>query len=191
MTKKSKQVLVDAVVVIHAHENRYWLPLCNAYQIALPATVIENEVFYFDSSKGKIGLKPSNWIKQGIVTRIDAAIADYDILAEKLSNDFMLGIDAGEKEALAILISKKYKDYFFTTADKAAAKALGVLGIGCRGISVEELLKNLGNLTKKTHLPMQYNKTWLQKCIAEGLSEQNLWLKPRNGSSRWQSDARS
>lgn len=177
MTKKSKQILVDAVVVIHAHECGYWNPLCNTYQIALPATIIENEVFYFDSSKGKIGLKPSIWIKQGTVTRIDATIAEYAMLADKLSNDFMLGIDAGEKEALAILSSEKYKNYFFTTADKAAAKALGILGLGCRGISVEELLKNLGNPGNKTRLPIQYSKNWLQKCITEGLSEQFLWLK--------------
>lgn len=176
MTKKLKQVLVDAVVVIHAHENRYWLPLCNGYQVALPASIIENEVFFFDGGKGKVGLKPSNWIRQGLVTRIDAEIADYAHLNGKLSKDFMNGIDPGEKEALAILISQKHGDYYFTTADKAAAKALGVLGIGCKGLSVEELLKNLGNSVKKTNLPQQYTKAWFQKCVSEGFGEQHLWL---------------
>lgn len=177
MTKKLKQVLVDAVVVIHAHENRYWDSLCNAYQVALPATILENEVFYFESSHGKMGLKPSRWIEQGTVTRVEAEIGDYDTLSRKLSDNFMLAIDPGEREALAILFSEKYKNYLFTTADKAAAKALGILGIGLRGVSVEELLKLIGNPASKTNLTTQYTKTWFQKNIAEGFSEQNLWLK--------------
>ncbi len=91
----------------------------------------------------------------------------------------MLAIDAGEKEALAILISKKYKDYFFTTADKAAVKALGILGIGYKGVSVEELLKNISNPASQKKLSTQFTKAWFQKNVAEGLSEQNLWVKAR------------
>jgi hypothetical protein len=177
MIKKSKQIITDAVVVIHAHECSYWNQLCNIYQIALPATILENELFYFSSDKGKKGLNPSHWVKQGMVSRLDAEIDDYEILSKKLSTHFMHAIDAGEKEALAVLMSEKFKDYLFTTADKAAIKALGILGLGSRGISVEELLKQLGSSANKIKLSSQYTKSWFQKNIAEGMSEQHLWLK--------------
>lgn len=177
MTRNSKQVLLDSVVVIDAHENQYWDALCNGYQIALPATVIEEEVFYFESSKGKKGLTPSIWIQKGLVTRIDAALTDYALLSEKLSNDFMNAIDPGEKEALAILLSAKHKQYSFVTADRAAIKALGILGLGYRGLSVEERLNQIGYPTARARLQKHFTKTWFKKYLTEGFSEQVLWLK--------------
>jgi hypothetical protein len=143
MTKKLKDLLVDSVVVIDAHENGYWEPLCNAYRVFLPGTVIEDELFFFTSDKGKKPLLVSKWIHQGKISRIDAKIADFAKLTKRLSSDFLLALDAGELEALAILISKDYQHLFFTTADRAAVKALGILSLGLRGLSVEDLLNNL------------------------------------------------
>jgi len=178
MTKKLKQVLLDAVVVIAAHENGYWESLCNTYQIALPAAVIEEELLYFASSKGKQGLKPSAWVKEGKVVRIDADLKDYVALSSRLKSDFMASIDPGEREALATLLSKQHQQLLFSTADRAAARALGILGLGSRGISIEELLEGLGSKrSSKTKLPIHHTKKWFQQAVAEGFSEQHLWLK--------------
>lgn len=179
MTKKSKHVLLDTVVVIDAHENGYWESLCNTYQIALPATVIEDELFYFASNKRKHGFKPSEWVEQGKVTRIDADMKDFIVLSARLKSDFMDSIDPGEREALAILLSKHHQQLFFATADRAAVRALGILGLGLRGISIEELLEGLSSKrSSKTTLPNHHTKKWFQQRISEGFSEQNLWLKP-------------
>jgi len=179
MTKKLKDLLVDSVVVIDAHENGYWERLCNAYRIFLPGTVIEDELFFFTSDKGKQPLLVPNWIHQGKITRIDAQIADFAALTRRLSNDFIKALDDGELEALAILISKQYQHLFFTTADRAAIKAMGVLSLGIRGLSVEDLLNNLQGLsTKKKKMEPHFTKQWFQKALAEGFTEQHLWLKP-------------
>lgn len=53
MTKKLKDLLVDSVVVIDAHENSYWEALCNAYRVFLPGTVIEDELFFLHLTKVK------------------------------------------------------------------------------------------------------------------------------------------
>lgn len=144
MTKKSKQILIDTVVIIDAHENDYWESLCNVYRVALPAVIIEDEAFYFQSDRGKIGMNPTEWIRKGKVIRLEAELDDFKALEQRLSSDFLASLDAGELEALAILMSKSHKDILFTTADKAAVKALGVLGLGFQGVSVEELLIHTG-----------------------------------------------
>jgi hypothetical protein len=177
MTKKSKQILLDAVVVIEAHRGQYWDALCNAYRIALPATVMEDELFYFESDKGKKGLNASSWLKEGKVIRIDADLTHFEAIAQLLSSDFMASLDAGELEALAILASKEHQNFLFVTADRAAVKALGVLGWGYRGISVEELLNGICGKSVMAKLPPHFTKKWFQKAISEGFSEQHLWLR--------------
>jgi len=87
----------------------------------------------------------------------------------------MASLDPGELEALAILASKEYKDYLFTTADRAAVKALGVLGWGDRGISVEELLIGMGS--NKTKIAQHFTKKWFQNVLTQGFSEQHIWLR--------------
>lgn len=178
MTKKSLRVLTDAVIVIGAHEQHYWELFCNNYQIALPATILEEEVFYFQDGDCKQGLTPSRWVIENKVERLEASIDDYENLNRKLSSHFMNSLDPGELEALALLGSKNFKDYLFTTADRAAIKALGVLGWGERGISVEMLLERVGkskSMLKK--LPHSYTKKWFSACVQEGVLERHLWLK--------------
>ena len=179
MTKKSKQILTDTVVIIDAHECGYWESLCKVYDIAVPATIIEEEAFYFQSDRGKIGMNPTEWLRQGSVIRIEAGLNDFVELQKRLSPDFLASLDNGELEALAILISKSHKHTFFTTADKAAIKALGVLGLSFQGISVEELLEK-GGIKRKENLklPQRFTKKWFQQVLAEGFSEQGLWLRP-------------
>lgn len=173
MTKKSL-ILPDTVVVIDAHENDYWEPICREYSLVLPSTIIENEAFYYQSERGKKGLNPTSWIKNNQITRVDAELSDFALLAKKLSPDFMSSLDAGELEALAILMSKKNKDVLFTTADRAAIRALGILGLGNRGLSVEELVKNI---RLKRKLPAHLTKKWFEQVVAEGFREQHLWLR--------------
>lgn len=178
MTKKLKRVLPDTVIIIDAHEHGYWEPLCNAYHLLIPRTILENEALYFQSDWGKVGMNPTAWIKQGKVEPIEATLEEFQILEKKLSSDFMASLDPGELEALAILLSKKHKDVLFTTADRAPVKALGVLSLGFKGISVEELLSDCRAKRKGTNkIPERFTKKWFQQAMTEGLSEQRLWLK--------------
>jgi hypothetical protein len=83
MTKKSNLTLTDTVVIIDAHENHYWESLCNSYQIAVPASIIENEAFHFESNNKKIAMNPTSWINQGKIIRIEASLEDFKILQKK------------------------------------------------------------------------------------------------------------
>lgn len=178
MIKKLLPVLTDAVIVIGAHEQKYWEFLCNSYKIGIPATILEDEIFYFNSGAGMQGIAASQWVKEGKVERLEADIKDYQNLSRMLSSVFLNSIDRGEKEALALLGSNKGKDYLFCTADRAAVRALGVLGWRERGISVEALLKKAGkseSALKK--LPRHFREEWFDACLQEGFREKHLWLK--------------
>lgn len=178
MTKKSKDLLVDAVVVIHAHEKNYWERLCNTHRVFLSATVLENELFYFSSDKGKKSLPVQTWLKEGKIIRVEADHSDLDLLVKKLSDDFMAGIHNGELEALALLLSKNHQNLHFSTADRAAVKALGLLNLRTRGISVETIVEGLQGISlKQLQLEPQYSHKWFEKALSEGFAEQHLWLK--------------
>lgn len=170
-------VLTDAVVVIDAHENNYWEPLCAHHRILLSATVIEDELRFFRTEKGtKKGFKIADWIKQGKVERIEADLEDYISLQKKLKPDFLNSLHRGELEALAILMSKR-KDVLFTTADRAAHKALGVLNLGHQSVSVEELMLTSGHtLPGKKKISHHFTRKWMLQNISEGFREQDLWL---------------
>jgi hypothetical protein len=179
MTKKLTQLLVDAVVVIDAHEKKYWEHLCASYEIFLPSTIIEEELLYFTSDKGRQSFEIAKLISQGKVTRIDAEINHSIELFKKISSDFRSSLHAGELEALAILMSKDFPHLFFTTADRAAIKALGVLSLSRKGLSVEELLSNLHGFSRKNKkLAAHFTTQYFRKALSEGFTEQHLWLKP-------------
>lgn len=75
-----------------------------------------------------------------------------------LDADIIVDLHSGEKEALAILSTKK--EMLFCTCDKAAMKALGFLGISHQGISFEKLLDRNG-IKKKLelkHLERQFRQ---------------------------------
>lgn len=178
MIRKSRFVIPDAVIIITAHEQNFWELLCNKYQLEIPATIFEDEVFYFKSKDVKRGLSPSKWIDEGKAKRIEAEIEDERHLREMLSENFLLGLDAGELEAIAFLGSKKGHNHFFVTADRFAIKALGVLGWSDRGISAEELLEQAGaqsSVLKK--LPEHLKKKWFKVCLHEGQTERHLWRR--------------
>lgn len=178
MIKKLPSILADAVIVIGAHQEQCWELLYNSYQIAIPATILEDEIFYFKSEDDKKVIMPSKWVQEGRIQRLEAELFDYQALQEKLSDIFMKSIDSGELEALALLGSKKHTDYLFTTADRAAIKALGILGWGSRGISMEALIERVGGSHQMLkRLPKHFTKKWFNACLQEGFMEKNLWIK--------------
>ena len=61
--------------------------------------------------------------------------------------------------------------------DTVVIKALGILGIDSKGISVEELLSNSSTKRNNHKLPQRFTKKWFRQILAEGLVEQHLWLK--------------
>ena len=73
---KPDLVILDANVVIDAHREDYWNPLVEKYKIHLPATVIRDEVHYFEDGKNnKKGIQLQPLIKKSLIFEIAATTA--------------------------------------------------------------------------------------------------------------------
>ncbi len=144
--KNSTCVLLDAMIVIEAYAVDVWDPLLEEVSIMVPATVINNEAFYFDSKKtnrrGAIRLR--QYVESGKISEVNATIEDLQSLNEVLSFATLQGLHEGELEALAALHGGTARGAFFCTAEGAAIRALALLGHSESGISFEILLREVG-----------------------------------------------
>jgi hypothetical protein len=139
-------VLLDAMIIIEAHGVDVWDRLLEEVNVLVPATVINNEAFYFDSKKtnrrGAIRLRQS--VELGKISEVNATIEDLQSLHEILSFSTLQGLHEGELEALAALHGGTAKGALFCTAEGAAIRALALLGHSESGISFEILLREVG-----------------------------------------------
>jgi len=146
LIRNSTCVLLDAMIIIEAHAVDVWDRLLEEVNIMVPATVINSEAFYFDSKKtdrrGAIRLR--KYVESGRIGEVNATIEDLQSLHETLSFVALQGLHEGELEALAVLHGGAIENVLFCTADRAAIRALALLGHSESGISFENLLKEVG-----------------------------------------------
>jgi hypothetical protein len=174
---KFRLVILDANVVIKAFEGNFWNILVSHYEICLPSIVLRKEVYFFNDLKTgeRIDINLERFIKQGSITELSASADDLEALVSKIDSNYLERIDAGEREALALLNSGRFDDYRFCTGDMRAIKALASLDLGSFGVSLEELL---ANAAMKVPLPDQsYSKKAFQRKKAEGLQERDLFKR--------------
>lgn len=135
--QKKQKVLFDAQAIIDLHTWGLWDRVITGCS-ACVSSIIREEAF-FHSGNQAINLQPK--IDTGKIVVETATIDELDIFRSLLSDTFLFGIDDGEEEALALLVTRKREKSLFCTADAQAIKCLGVLSLQDRGLSMESLLK--------------------------------------------------
>jgi hypothetical protein len=159
-------VLLDANIVIEAHALRIWRELKDRYELLLPSIVVINEAKYFHSSKrGSRSIRLGEQITRGEVHQLTATAAEYAQLYEIFDSVFLQTLDPGETEALALLQANTSPEAFFCTSDAPAIKALAMLGLSHRGISMEMLMSKVG--LRKT-LETQFTEDFFKTNIRHG-----------------------
>ena len=78
---------------------------------------------------------------------------------------FAESIDAGEQEALALMLANRCPEHMFCSGDGRPLQALAMLNMSDRGVSLEELLRRLGRNQK---LDEHYTKAFRERQLAEG-----------------------
>lgn len=163
---KPQCVLLDANVVIKAHELNIWLHLTDQYQLILPSTVIRNEARYFKAASGvhaQITLQPL--VEQGKITELTATIEELANVNALFASWFFETLDPGEIEALALLKANKAPGAYFCSSDGPAIQALGMIAMSERGISMETLLIKVG---LRKNLPKEYQERFFRKHLRLG-----------------------
>jgi hypothetical protein len=95
---------------------------------------------------------------------VDVTLSEMKIFYDKFDLTYQAGIHPGEKEALTFLFNAP-ESYLLCSADKVVFKVLGLLGRSEQGISLEEILGQIGLYQK---LEERFTKQFREKYTKMG-----------------------
>jgi len=143
--KKFQFLLLDAGPIIKLFELGIWDEFIKKYDVTISRIVAEEEVVFAAGEEGKkyidFGLKP--WEEEGFIKIIEVEPSKVKDFYQKSNLRGKYTIDPGEEETLAFLHIQS-EDWKVCSADGAVYSALGFLGKGEQGISLEEILWDIG-----------------------------------------------
>jgi hypothetical protein len=135
-------LILDANVIIAAHEFGVWEQIIRTHSVHIPSIVIGAEVYYYKKPDGTCEpIDLASQVGKSIV-EVSCTVDELSALSEQLDTVTDQEIHAGEKEALVIL--NRTPDAIFCTFDHAAIEVMALLGLSERGVSFEALLKSCG-----------------------------------------------
>jgi hypothetical protein len=174
----SRLVILDANVIIRAFGGNFWNALVSQFDVHVTSIVLRSEVYFYIDDKGqKVPIDLASDISAGRIKELSATPEEVGALVEKVNPNFLNRIDAGEQEALALLLTGRFDEFRYCTGDTRAIKALSSLNLGSFGISLEEVLVKAN---QKVKLPdPSYSKAAFDLKKAQGLQEQSMFLKTK------------
>lgn len=177
---RSKCVLLDAMIIITAHQEGIWLPLTEAFEIVVPSIIARDEVFFYSEKKRGIPkeINLPDLAANGKITELAATVEELKSLSDLFDPVFLEGLHEGESEALALLLSGKSEEAYFCSSDAKAIQALAMIGLSEQGISFEKLIKASG-LSRP--LPDHYSENFFKRNIKRGQENRITGLGLRKG----------
>jgi hypothetical protein len=159
--------VLDAMIIIKAHELAIWEELKSKIPIVVPSIVVKNEAFYFDTVPGerRFPINLAGDIASGIIEEEAATPTDLNNLLTIFDSNTTGMLHDGEIEALALIYSGRLGNALFCTSDIPAIRALALMNCPDNGISFEEILKNIG-LQKP--LDPQYTRSFFNQHLSRG-----------------------
>ena len=163
-----KLLLFDAGIVIGLHELGLWEKLIDVCEITMTRTVAEDEVVLWEDDSGEKTFididKFQKDIKIGRVNCIDVPLPKIAAFKQKFSGDYFDRLDDGEAESLAFMLDSN-DDWRISSSDSIVFKILGRLARRNQGISLEEILKQVG---LDRQVKWKYSKAFRDKWTKEG-----------------------
>jgi len=159
-----KLLILDANVVIHLHEFGIWAKLIAVCDVHLPGTVV-GEADFYEAGGERQYIDLSDDIKQGRVQVFDVELAKIKAFRDQFDLRYVDGLDDGETEALAFLCDSK-ESFLISSGDAIVYRVLGRLNRSDQGISLDEILKQVG--LQRSQLPWSCSKKFREKYTGEG-----------------------
>ena len=141
--KKFRLLLLDADVVILLFRLAIWDKVIERCDVHLAGAVLGEAHFYVDDEGERQDFDLAPYVAAGKVTRFDMLPSQLTAFLARCSPRFLEKLDAGETESLAYLLSKTDREFAICSADKIVYRILGSLGLAHRGISLEEVLREV------------------------------------------------
>jgi hypothetical protein len=170
-----KLLILDANVVIHLHEFGIWGKLIAACDVHLPGTVV-NEADFYDLDGQRQYIDLSDDIGDGRVKVFNIALDEIKAFRDRFEPLYVDGLDDGETEALAYLCASS-ENFMISSGDAIVYRVLDRLNRSDRGISLEEILKQVG--LQRNRLPWSCTRKFRDQYTKEGEihSVQGIGLK--------------
>ncbi len=165
---KFRLLLLDANVIIYAHELGIWHLLTDHCEITITRTVAEQEVYYWrDQNDVRHEIDLAADIRDGRIHCIEVTLSQIDAFRNKFGPVYLDAMDPGETESLAFLISST-EPWRICSSDAIVFRVLGSLGRAEQGISFEEVLCAVG---LGRDVDVMYDKAFRQRYTARGQQE--------------------
>jgi hypothetical protein len=165
-------LLLDSDVVITCHEFGIWEDIKAKFDVHVTSIVATVEVQFAKTSAGTVKIDLSKQAERGEITIVEATAPEMAAVTNLFTNSFAQGIDDGETEGLAVMSRGEFEDCKFCTGDTNSIQAVGMLALGDRSISFEEVLGFAGIQVPSPHkLPPHF-------------SQRNRDLQVKTGSAR-------
>lgn len=152
-TSRPSCVLLDANVVIRAHELGVWEWLTRVFHVEVPSIVVRSEALHYHplrQPRKKVPIDLPAQVQSGTVKELVGTAEDIARVLSAFDPSFVGGIHAGETEGLALILTGAAGDAQFCSGDALAIQALAMLGLAKRAVSFETLLGG-----KKTVVPLE------------------------------------
>jgi len=163
-------LLLDAGIVIEISRHGLWDQVLERCEIRLSRTVVDDEALYWEDqshTRHEIDLTP--YLNSGSITVFSVPPGELARLRSQFDPVYFEKLDAGETESLAYLL-KQPEECQICSADKIVYRVLGNLGRSEQGISLAEILEQIG-LGRKLHdrFTRLFREKWTGKGFQEGL----------------------
>ncbi|HLY30727.1 MAG TPA: hypothetical protein VKQ36_06840 [Ktedonobacterales bacterium] len=171
MGKKSNlYVLLDVNIIIQAHVCGVWEQIVSRVTLVMPSIVVGEATHYTDPESGvRMEIHLDDHIANGSLIEVAATPDQLTSLRARFDRLFLERMDAGEAEALALLLAGELPDHRFCTGDGPAIKALALLDMADTGLSFEALLRDVG--LQRGKIPLQYTEKFFQDFLARGAQD--------------------
>ena len=168
--KKFRLLLLDANVVIEIAKQGLWEQVVAKCDIHLARTVLDESQFYDDDEGNRHYIDLSPYVSANSISVFDLEVSQMRKFCEHFDSIFLEKLDPGEAESLAYLFTQT-EECKICSADKIVFRVLGGLNRPDQGISLDEVLgqiglgRRLGSEFTKAH-----REKWTQKGFQEGFT---------------------
>lgn len=144
---KFQFLLLDAGIIIGAHELGVWEQLINQCTITITNTVKDQEVYYwYDEHQVGHKIDLDQYIQEGKLNCVEIPRYLLEKFLKVFDPTYLDRLDPGESDSLAFLLNEleKCEDWLISSSDAIVYTVLGRLHLSERGISLEEILQQIG-----------------------------------------------
>ena len=180
--KKFRLLLLDANVVIEIARHGLWDQMVARCDVHLAQTVLDEAQFYEDDQGDKHYIDLAPFISANAITVFNLTPSQTAGFRAQFDPVYFEKLDPGETESLAYLLSQS-DEYRICSADKIIYRVLGCLSRPDQGVSLDEVLGQIG-LGRKLgrEFTRAYREEWTKKGFQEGLAGIGLRLPKKHHS---------